>query len=568
MRVVSATNLVKTFDNQDSAALRELTFSIDSGKITGLVGPDGAGKTTLVRLLTGLLAPTSGTLEVLGFTMPENSSAFLQDIGYMPQKFGLYEDLSVEENLRLYTKLQNVPDPKKRIKELLDFTTLSPFRTRRAGALSGGMKQKLGLACALIKKPKLLLLDEPGVGVDPISRRSLWEMVHQLLDQQIAVLWATSYLDEADKCDEIILLNHGDTLYQGTPAAMKQPLNGHVFLIDHIQTNRRALLTRLLESTSVLDAVLVGDAIRVNLMKTDTFPTDIVKQVSPSARIQPTEATIEDAFVKLLDTKTQPHSLLAERMNDKPTIDNAMIKAEGLTKKFGDFTATDHVDFEIQRGEIFGLLGPNGAGKSTTFKMLCGLLRPTEGTALVLGEDFYSSKANVRTKIGYMAQKFSLYGMLNVIENLEFFSGLYGLEGEQKAVKIDEVIKTFDFEPYLQTKADILPLGIKQRLALSCAVMHEPSVLFLDEPTSGVDPITRKEFWVHISGLVKKGVCVMVTTHFMDEAEYCDRIMLIYQGKAIAVGTPDELKQRVSDNATMEDAFVALVSNYDKEGLE
>ena len=565
MEVISAKGLHKSFKGEDSPALNNLTFSIQTGKITGLVGPDGAGKTTLIRILAGLLAPSQGDLQVLNTQMPCNKSDFLQQIGYMPQKFGLYEDLSIDENLHLYASLQSIENKEERINELLSFTQLTPFRTRKAGDLSGGMKQKLGLACALIKKPKLLLLDEPGVGVDPISRRSLWAMVQKLVTDDIAVLWGTSYLDEADRCDEIILLNEGDALYQGTPADMKTPLKGEVYLIENISTDKRALLTALLESPLVLDAVLVGDTVRVNLFEKSSFPREIVLQKDGSANIKECEPMFEDAFVKLLGVKTQAHSLLAQKMQDKQKDGISLIQATSLTKKFGDFTATDNINFEIKRGEIFGFLGPNGAGKSTTFKMLCGLLIPTKGTALVMGEDLYSSKTNVRGNIGYMAQKFSLYGALSVKENLDFFAGLYGLQGKKRKEKIEEVIKTFDFASHLKTRTELLPLGIKQRLALSCALMHEPSVLFLDEPTSGVDPITRKEFWVHINGIVKKGISVMVTTHFMDEAEYCDRIMLIYQGKAIATGTPDELKHSVAKDATMEETFINLIESYDEK---
>ena len=564
MTIVLAQQLCKSFPKEKKPALHALDFSIKAGKITGLVGPDGAGKTTLIRMLAGLLTPTSGTLEILGTQMPCTQSSLLQQIGYMPQKFGLYEDLSVDENLRLYAALQDVEAPKERIQELLDFTALSTFRTRRAGALSGGMKQKLGLACALIKKPKLLLLDEPGVGVDPISRINLWEMIQALLKEDVAVLWGTSYLDEADKCDSVILLNEGVCLYQGSPQKMKEPLLGEVYLVTNISTDKRKLLTHLLHAEEVMDAVLVGASIRVNLQEGASFPLAHLSTFDSEASAAVCSPTFEDAFVRLLGVKTAPESLLANQMSPKEECQGHLIEAKNLTKKFGNFTATDHIDFEIGRGEIFGFLGPNGAGKSTTFKMLCGLLVPSFGTALVMGENLYTAGAKVRSNIGYMAQKFSLYGTLNIKNNLEFFAGVYGLSGDERSQKIEDIIETFDFKAHLETRAELLPLGIKQRLALACALMHEPSVLFLDEPTSGVDPITRKEFWTHINGIVKKGVSVMVTTHFMDEAEYCDRIMLIYHGKAIATGTPDELKEQVSRDATMEEAFIYLIESYDK----
>ncbi|RZV14544.1 ABC transporter ATP-binding protein [Aliarcobacter butzleri] len=566
MQIISASNLEKTFTD-NANAIKKINFSIFSGKITGIVGPDGAGKTTLIRMLTGLLAPTFGELKVLNYNMPNTSSDFLQQIGYMPQKFGLYEDLTVYENLKLYSDLQNIENSNNRIDELLTFTSLKKFQDRLAGKLSGGMKQKLGLACALIKKPKLLLLDEPGVGVDPISRIELWEIVQKLLEDDIAVVWSTSYLDEAQNCDEVILLNEGTCLYQGTPQNLKKNMKDRVFLISGIFLQKRETLTKILEQDEILDAVLVGSKIRINLKKNTTLSKEFIYKLGEDVKIEAIEPIFEDCFVDILNIKTKAHSQLVENMKNIEKSSLKLIEAKSLTKKFGNFVATDNIDFEIGNGEIFGFLGPNGAGKSTTFKMLCGLLTPTLGTAKVLGEDLYKSNSNIKNSIGYMAQKFSLYGNLKIKDNLDFFSGIYGLKNKKREEKIEEMIEIFDFKNYLHLNANSLPLGIKQRLSLACSVMHEPKVLFLDEPTSGVDPITRKEFWTHINGMVKKGVSIMVTTHFMDEAEYCDKIMLIYKGKNIASGTPDELKALVGPNASMQDAFITLVKKYDKEDL-
>ena len=566
MQIISASNLEKTFTDNTNA-IKKINFSIFSGKITGIVGPDGAGKTTLIRMLTGLLAPTFGELKVLNYNMPNTSSDLLQQIGYMPQKFGLYEDLTVYENLKLYSDLQNIENSNSRIDELLTFTSLKKFQDRLAGKLSGGMKQKLGLACALIKKPKLLLLDEPGVGVDPISRIELWEIVQKLLEDDIAVVWSTSYLDEAQNCDEVILLNEGNCLYQGTPQNLKENMKDRVFLISGIFLQKRETLTKILEQDEILDAVLVGSKIRINLKKNTTLSKEFIYKLGENVKIEAIEPIFEDCFVDILNIKTKAHSQLVENMKNIEKSSLKLIEAKSLTKKFGNFIATDNIDFEIGNGEIFGFLGPNGAGKSTTFKMLCGLLTPTFGTAKVLGEDLYKSNSNIKNSIGYMAQKFSLYGNLKIKDNLDFFSGIYGLKNKKREEKIEEMIEIFDFKNYLHLNANSLPLGIKQRLSLACSVMHEPKVLFLDEPTSGVDPITRKEFWTHINGMVKKGVSIMVTTHFMDEAEYCDKIMLIYKGKNIASGTPDELKALVGPNASMQDAFITLVKKYDKEDL-
>jgi len=564
MQILSATNLSKTFDEK-TFALKNLTCSIQCGQITGLVGPDGAGKTTLMRLLAGLMQPSAGQLEVLGFSMPQNSSEFLQNIGYMPQRFGLYEDLSIDENLKLYAELQNIDNVTQRIEELLDFIALKPFRKRIAGDLSGGMKQKLGLACALIKKPKVLLLDEPGVGVDPISRRELWKMVQELLKDDVGIVWSTSYLDEAQKCDAVILLNLGESLYQGPPQVFQQRMQGRVYLLSATFENKRDVFTKVLEDALVLDAVLVGEKIRVSLKKKADFPQAILNYVAHDAVAIPVEPNFEDAFVDILGVATQAHSNLAQKMQEMAQYDGNLIEAHGLTKKFGTFVATDNIDFRIQRGEVFGFLGPNGTGKSTTFKMLCGLLTPSSGSATVMGKDLYKAGADVRSSIGYMAQKFSLYSNLGVKDNLDFFAGVYGLQGKKKREKIDEMIESFDFHAHLHINAGVLPLGLKQRLALACSVMHDPQVLFLDEPTSGVDPITRKEFWTHINGMVRKGMSIMVTTHFMDEAEYCDKVMLIYRGKAIATGTPDRLKAMVSKDASMEDTFINLIKKYDNE---
>jgi ABC-2 type transport system ATP-binding protein len=563
--VVQAKILEKTFKD-GTEAIKSLTLNVKQGKITGLVGPDGAGKTTLMRMLCGLLTPSKGDLKVLGFQMPQNSSDFLQQIGYMPQKFGLYEDLSIYENLQLYAKLQGVQEFEKRIEELLKFTSLNPFKTRMAGKLSGGMKQKLGLACALIKKPKLLLLDEPGVGVDPISRKELWNIVQELLKEDVSVLWSTSYLDEADMCNEVILLNNGEILFNGTPKELQVKMEDRVLLLSGKIKDTRGLLTRILENELVLDAVLMGSSIRVILRKKDFLDFhNFIQNISSTIKIEKITSNFEDAFVDILGVKTQPHSLLASNMPAIPEYEGTLIEAKALTKKFGNFTATDNIDFEIKRGEIFGFLGPNGAGKSTTFKMLCGLLTPTSGKAYVLGQNLYTSGSRIKNAIGYMAQKFSLYANLPIKDNLTFFAGIYGLKGDQKRAKIDEMIEIFDFERYLHVNVSDLPLGLKQRLALACSVMHNPKVLFLDEPTSGVDPITRKEFWTHINGMVKKGVSIMVTTHFMDEAEYCDHIMLIYKGKSIATGTPDDLKNSIGENTSMQEAFIKLIKKYELE---
>jgi drug efflux transport system ATP-binding protein len=562
--LVEFTGLTKRF-GAGAPALDHIAGAIGGGAITGLVGPDGAGKTTLIRLMTGLVLPDEGQLRVLGYDTASDPGPIQAAIGYMPQRFGLYEDLSVEENLALYAELRGLPDAqcKAAFDELLSFTDLRRFTKRLAGKLSGGMKQKLGLACALLKKPRLLLLDEPGVGVDPISRRELWRMVEDLAKEGIAVVWSTAYLDEAEACHRVLLLNEGKLLFDGVPKEMTSRVEGRVYRLSGIAGRRRKLLAAALAEPGIIDGVIQGEALRLVTSADAKKPPAAPENAGGKVQIAAIAPRFEDAFVDILGGGPSGRSLLAEAMPAFAAAAKPVIEAKGLTKRFGDFTAADNITFDIPRGEIFGLLGPNGAGKSTTFKMLCGLLRPSAGEGRVAGFDLRRDTAAARGRLGYMAQKFSLYGDLSVAQNLEFFAGVYGLSGARKREQIALMTEIFDLGRELNHAARDLALGFKQRLALACSVMHEPEALFLDEPTSGVDPITRREFWTHINGLVEKGVTILVTTHFMDEAEYCDRISLIYRGRSIALGSPDALKARVATAArpdpTMEDAFIALI---------
>ncbi|RIA55991.1 ATP-binding cassette domain-containing protein [Dichotomicrobium thermohalophilum] len=573
--LVSLSKVSKSFG--DTRALRDISAEIRGGVITGLVGPDGAGKTTLIRLMTGLLAPEDGRIRVLGADTLEQAQTVQSHIGYMPQRFGLYEDLSVIENLNLYADLRGLPEAERadRFAELLRFTGLSPFTTRHAGKLSGGMKQKLGLACALIRTPRVLLLDEPSVGVDPISRRELWRMVQDLKDEGIAIVWSTSYLDEAERCDDVLLLNRGELLFAGPPADLTQRVEGRTFLATEIEGVRRAALAEALDTEGIIDGVVQGSALRlVTAEKPEDGTAGLSRMLGDcfhGADLQPVAPRFEDAFINVLGGVAGGTSRLAQRIDSKPD-GRAIIEAQALTKKFGDFTAARDITFSIPPGEIFGLLGPNGAGKSTTFKMLCGLLKPTEGIGRVAEYDLRKAGATARGRLGYMAQTFSLYGDLSVLQNLRFFASVYGLPRGRRREKIESMIETFDLPGYLDMNARDLPLGIKQRLALACAVMHEPDALFLDEPTSGVDPITRREFWTHINGLVAKGVAILVTTHFMDEAEYCDRIALMYRGETIALDSPDALKAQARTDEcpdpSLEDAFIHLVQTSESDRKE
>jgi ABC-type multidrug transport system ATPase subunit len=568
--LINTENLTKRFASAEKPALDAITANIIAGQVTGVVGPDGAGKTTLMRLLAGLMLAESGTLTVCGADPRSDLPRLREAVSYMPQRFGLYEDLSVIENLNLYADLRAVlgDERSETFARLLQFTDLARFTTRLAGRLSGGMKQKLGLACALIRKPELLLLDEPSVGVDPISRRELWKMVYELVDQGIGVVWTTSYLDEAERCSDVLLLNEGQLLYHGDPAEFTRRATGRTFLLSGMEQSRRRVLAKALRMPEVVDGVVQGRSLRLVLKAgAEAFAGERVE--ATEATMRATAPRFEDAFVDLLGGGPKHESTLADRAHPHNVGADVVVDAQGLTKRFGTFTAAENITFQIHRGEVFGLLGPNGAGKSTTFKMMCGLLRPTSGQARVVGLDLYSSAGAARARLGYMAQKFSLYGDLSVRQNLDFFSGVYGLTGAVRREAIERVIHAFGLEGYLKSSSAELPLGFKQRLALACAVMHQPDVLFLDEPTSGVDPLTRREFWADINAMVETGVTIMVTTHFLDEAEYCDRTALVYRGQVISEGSPDDLKNSVANDEhpdpTLEDAFIHLVEEFDKE---
>jgi len=515
--IVVVKNLSKTFKGEETPALSGITLNLRRGELAALVGPDGAGKTTFLRILCGLLNKNVGEVLIDGIS-PFNdgknadktgvSNNVKKIIGYMPQKFGLYEDLSVIENLNLFVTLNGALGEVETIDTLLEFAGLKDFKTRLAGNLSGGMKQKLGLCCTLISKPKLLLLDEPSVGVDPLSRLELMEIVKKLVTENgISVIWSTSYLDEAEKFERVFLLSEGKKIYDGPPKGTGDE-SFEEFVINKMIENRQ------------------------NALK---------------------EADLE--------------KMEAVFLSDIPAECDETICASDLTKVYGKgknkFTAANNITFSIKKGEIFGLLGPNGAGKSTTFKMLCGLIRQSSGYSSIMGVRMDENPSLARSYLGYMAQKFSLFGDLSVRQNLNFFAGVYGLAGFSAKRRIKVLLELFDLKKYEDMNAKELPLGYKQRLSLSCAIVHNPPVLFLDEPTSGVDPLSRKEFWEQIRFLSKRGTTVLVTTHFMDEAQFCQRISFVYKGNMLVCDTPDNLKNLIrteeKPNPTMEDVFIELI---------
>ncbi|MBD1220242.1 ABC transporter ATP-binding protein [Acinetobacter seifertii] len=571
--VVQAHNLSMAFkaENKKSAeikAINDLNMQIKKGELTALVGPDGSGKTTLLRLIAGLYKATSGSLNVLGFDIDKHPQAVQDRISYMPQRFGLYEDLSVQENLDLYADLHGVPREvrSQRFKRLLEITDLTQFTERLAGQLSGGMKQKLGLACTLVRSPELLLLDEPSVGVDPLSRRDLWIIIEQLVQEEsLSVIISTAYMDEAEKCGYVYIMYEGKILKQGSPEQLKEIAHGQTWKVKFSeQIKARTLQAQLLgNSVDIIDAVPKGEQVNF-LGRQKELSTDILPQGLVAHR---RSAELEDAFMMLLQqTQKQPKQIsISEQAFQLEQIDNLqseqpVIVVKDLVRTFGDFTAVSNTSFDVQRGEIFGLLGPNGAGKTTTFRMLCGLLPASSGYLEVVGKNLRTARAEARAKVGYVSQKFALYSNLTVCENLKFFGGAYGLAGKKLNQQIDKALQQYDLKPHI--KSGDLPGGYKQRLSMATALLHEPEILFLDEPTSGIDPLARRSFWYSIGELANQGITIIITTHFMEEAEYCDRIAIQDAGKLLALGSPQQVRNLASQDkhiGDMNEAFIAIV---------
>ena len=581
--VLQGRNIRKTFRRDTGEvinALDDISLDVTHGTLTALVGPDGAGKTTLIRLATGLIFADAGELQVLGIDVAADPQRVQDRISYMPQKFGLYEDLSVQENLDLYADLHGVTteERRERYPRLMEMTALGPFTSRLAGRLSGGMKQKLGLACTLVRSPELLLLDEPTVGVDPLSRRELWEIILRLVnDQGLSVILSTSYLDEAERCGHVVVLHEGKMLAHGDPAEVRALAAGRTFLADPpVGKLARGLQAEMLDDPAIVDAVPEGGRVRFVV-------NESLKDEGGGMKGEAVEPRFEDGFMVLLrgtqqDKQTKRQETETWRRGDTETDrshslspnplvslsgDGPAVQVRDLVRRFGVFTAVDHVSFEVRRGEIFGLLGPNGAGKTTTFRMLCGLLPATSGTLRVAGVDLRYARASARQRIGYVAQKFSLYGQLSGAENLDFFASAYNLRGLRKRDRINWALRQFELGPLADLPSGQLPGGYKQRLAMAAALLHEPETIFLDEATSGVDPLARRDFWRRITALAEGGVTVIVTTHFMEEAEYCDRVVIMDAGHVLAQGTPAEVRSRAyregEREPTMEEAFIAIV---------
>ena len=464
MKAIAVHHLSKRYGAVE--ALKDVSFEVEKGEIFGLIGPDGAGKTTLFRILCTLLRPDGGTATVDGFGTVRQMNAIRSRVGYMPGRFSLYQDLTVEENLRFFATLfgTTVEEGYESVRAI--YSQIERFKDRRAGALSGGMKQKLALSCALIHQPSVLVLDEPTTGVDPVSRKELWEMLTSLRERGLTIIASTPYLDEVRCCERVAFLDHGEIRGIGTP--------------DEILT------------------------------------------------------TFADIF--------NPAGL--SPLTSRQQSEENVIEVEHLVKAFGAFHAVDDISFSVHRGEIFGFLGANGAGKTTAMHMLTGLNQPTSGKGRVAGFDISTEYEQIKRHIGYMSQRFSLYEDLTVSENIRLFAGIYGMKDDEIRRKTDEMLAQLRFCDHKNDLVRSLPLGWKQKLAFSVSIFHEPEVVFLDEPTGGVDPATRRQFWELIREATKRGITVFVTTHYMDEAEYCDRISIMVDGRISAIGTPNELKER------------------------
>lgn len=548
------------------AILKSVSADLREGRLIALVGADGSGKTTLMRVMAGLLKPQKGTVRIFGEEIYSEHLSKLQSFcGYMPQQFGLYTDLSVEENLTLYADLFGLSDldRKERFAELLSMTGLTDFTARPAGKLSGGMKQKLGLACALLNRPKILLLDEPSVGVDPLSRRELWAILKKNVQSgAMTVVVATTYMDEASLCDDVLIVENGEVVLHNTPEAIASLAEGLSFNVNIAKGRRvRDVQAQLLDDTDlVLDAVPRAGSVRV-LIKNQSDRALLEQR--HHIFLQPTASGLEEGYLVNRAKASPIHSY--KKIGDdfsssiSSTEEKPIVVAKDLVRRFGSFTAVDRTSFEVKSGEIFGLLGPNGAGKTTTFKMLCGLLKVTEGELEVAGVNVRHSSDQAREQLGYMSQKFALYADLSVSENFDFFASAYGLSGNEKEERIDFLIKEFDLQSFQNTQAKNLPGGIKQRLAMAVALIHKPKLLFLDEPTSGADVLTRRQFWRWITALSHMGTSIIVTTHFMEEALYCDRLLIQDAGLPLIMGSPEEVRGQCT---TMDEAFIQIVKAF------
>lgn len=550
-------------------AVKKINFAVQRGEIFGLIGPDGAGKTTTFHILGGVMEASDGNIQILGKPPRDARSS----IGYLTQQFSLYPDLSIDENLRYSAGLRQVPEKllQERRAKYLRLMSLEKFANRLAGRLSGGMKQKLALCCALVSQPQILLLDEPTTGVDPVSRREFWDVLAAVANEGVTIVVATPYLDEAERCNRIALMYEGHIQQIGTLSQLRDSLGLQRLEVrtDQIEAAERVLGAKLstipnlggettyIKQTSIVDVQTFGDRLDV-LVKDARAGVAEVRAIFSQHQlrldtIQTADATLENVFVTRLRAAGEdpefipfPRAKEVKRQNSKGKTEefdsSIAIGAKKLRKVFGDFQAVKGVDLEVRYGEIYGLLGANGAGKTTTIKMLCGLLEPTAGRISLAGQTHNLRSSAVRQRIGYMSQKFTLYDDLSIVQNLEFYCGVYGVPSRLRRTKIDWVLATCGLVGRENMLTGQLPGGWKQRVAFGASVMHEPEILFLDEPTSGVDPLARRQFWRLINDFARQGTAVLVTTHYLEEAEQCNRMGFMVAGEVVAQGSPSEIK--------------------------
>ncbi|WP_254048073.1 ATP-binding cassette domain-containing protein [Synechococcus sp. BDU 130192] len=530
-------------------AVRGIDFSVKAGEIFGLIGPDGAGKTSTFQILAGVMGATAGTVAMLGKT-PQESRL---DVGYLTQTFSLYLDLSILENLRYVAGLRNVPERifGDRHRHLLKLMNLDQFPDRLARQLSGGMKQKLALCCALIAQPKILLLDEPTTGVDPVSRREFWDLLAGIAAQGVTIVTATPYLDEAERCHRLALIYEGEIQQLGTLGELQRNLGLHRLELRATPLTAAEKLLRNQAPETVIDVQSFGDRLDILTPDVTQAQRDITQTLAQDNitlhSLEANEPTLENVFVNHLrqqgaDPVYKSFPYYRKRGNANPKAPKLAISAQQLQKTFGEFQAVKNVTFDVHYGEIYGLLGANGAGKTTTIKMICGLLPPTAGLIQLAGESENLHRSEVRSRLGYMSQKFTLYDDLSIQQNLEFYCGVYGIPRKLRREKIAWVLETCGLLGREKITTGSLPGGWKQRVAFGASVMHEPDILFLDEPTSGVDPVARRQFWRLIRDFARQGTAILVTTHYLEEAENCNRMAFMVAGEIVAQGSPTEIK--------------------------
>jgi ABC-2 type transport system ATP-binding protein len=551
--VIGAQGLAKTYGSRwkKVEAVRSIDLQVRRGEIFGLVGPDGAGKTTTIQMLVGILTPTAGRATVAGLDVVKDGARLGERIGYMSEGFTLYGALNVEENLNFFADLYTVPRAEReaRKERLLEFSRLAPFRARRAEQLSGGMQKKLALAGALIHTPQVLFLDEPTTGVDPVSRRDFWRILYDFVAEGVTVFISTPYMDEAERCHRVALMRNGEIVRADTPAELKRGMRGVAVEIN-AEPQMRAV-EFLKRADGVSQVQVLGERLHLLLDQDGDATTRLTEQMQ-RAEIVVRDAreivpSVEDVFIEAIAEKKEKAGPV-ETISFSPRANGHAghaVVLSNLTRKFGDFVAVDNISLSVKRGEIFGFLGPNGSGKTTTIRILCGLLAPTSGSGTVAGFDIRTQQQQIKPRIGYMSQRFSLYKDMTVEENIDFYAGVYEVPPGRRADRKKWVLEMAGLRGKERTLAKDLAGGWKQRLALGCAILHEPEILFLDEPTSGVDPLSRRQFWDLIFKIASQGVTVFVTTHYMDEAEHAHTLGLIYNGRLIASGSPDELRQNM-----------------------